>query len=193
MKEFPKEQVHAAYRRAPEAVQAAFGSETTADIVMDLKTKYRLHVDTAGSLGKEIGYLLLGMRSPAEFFGNLMLEGADEQTARGIMQEVNERIFMPLKRQMTSSEAPARPIETYAPVTAPARAPQPEAAVSAPSIEYPPAQSLPGSSEPVPQKPDASSNLAATAEPAPALTPEGVSGQKIIKEYASDPYREAIT
>lgn len=100
MSAIPKEQIVAAYQNAPETIQETFNSEDTARVIDDIRTKYRLHVDTAGTIGYEVGYLLLGLRSPAEFFGNLMLSGTDEQTARGIMEEINQRIFIPLNQRV---------------------------------------------------------------------------------------------
>lgn len=208
MSPIPKEQVLAAYERAPQPVREAFNSEVTTNIILDMKSKYRLHVDTAGVFGQEVGYLLLGLRSPAEFFGTLMLSGTDEQTTRSIMEEVNERIFIPLKRQM--ADAPASPVPAGSYAQAPEPAPVREAPVPAPFLEYAPAPTLPGSPEPVP----------APAAPPPAAVPQSVQASApaaavpveaawqpqpsvqspapvlpatpIIKDYATDPYREPI-
>lgn len=214
MSPIPQEQVLAAYQRAPQPVRDAFNSEVTANVILDLKTKYRLHVDTAGMLGSEVGYMLLGLRSPAEFFGTLMLSGTDEQTARGIMEEVNERIFMPLKRQiMDSGRAPA-PVQSYTEAAAPTPAKEP--VVAPPALEYaPPAPTLPGSPEPAPMPEPVASTpppmptpepapapappqpvpppVPASSIPTPPPTPSAPATHTIPgKGYAVDPYREPV-
>ena len=64
---FTKEQVLAAYNAAPDFVRATFNDEKTTQIVIGLQTKYQLHIDSAGILAKEIGYLLLGLTNPSKF------------------------------------------------------------------------------------------------------------------------------
>ncbi len=162
MNPIPQEKVVAAYQAAPQHVREAFSSEVTSKVVMDMKAKYRLHVDAAGTIGHEVGYLLLGLRSPAEFFGGLMLLGTDEQTARGIMEEINERIFLPLKRQMSGTpSAPVAP-ENYTATSEPVTPMREEASIpvpkpsfaTVPSIDYTPSPktsvTLPGSPVEVP-------------------------------------------
>lgn len=151
MAQFTQTQVLDAFSRAPEPIQEAFSSELTADVVSDIKAKFRLHIDVAGNLGRELGYLMLGLINPAEFFGGLMLAGTDEATAKGIMEEINSRIFIPLKQQVSGAgRVPAPPPVTYAeaPVVEEKTAPM----VPPPALDYEPARAatLPGSSEPVP-------------------------------------------
>lgn len=217
MNPIPKEQLLAAYQRAPQEVRDAFNGEVTAEIIMDMKTKYRLHVDVAGNLGNEVGYMLLGLRSPAEFFGNLMLSGTDEQTSRAIMEEVSQRIFIPLKRQMTAQTSASTPVESYI-VAQEAQSPQTKTPVMpVPTIEYTPpvSQTLPGSpvaapmpttrnpemkdvsidqgaeTSHIPQEP-----LSKTTRTSASIT-QPSAGQNnppipIKKDYAADPYRESV-
>lgn len=164
MAHFTQDQVLDAYAKAPEAIQEAFSSELTADVVSDIKAKFRLHVDVAGNLGKEVGYLMLGLINPAEFFGGLMLAGTDEATAKGIMEEINSRIFIPLKQQVSGAgKAPAPAPVTYAetPVAEEKTTPM----VPPPALDYEPARAaiLPGSSESVP--------VIAPSNPTPAQQP----------------------
>ncbi len=142
MARFTQEQLLEAYRRAPEAIQDTYGSELMAGVINDIKTRFRLHVDVVGSIEREVGYLMLGLISPAEFFGSLMLSGTDEQSARGIMEEVNQRIFIPLKRRMSGvTQAPVME-GTYA--NTPER-PVREPAVPTPALDYEAPATLPGS------------------------------------------------
>jgi hypothetical protein len=212
MNPIPKDQVLAAYQRAPQPVRDTFNSEVTTNVILDMKAKYRLHVDVAGTFGQEVGYLLLGLRSPAEFFGNLMLSGTDEQTARGIIQEVNERIFLPLKRQMTEGARESPSIVTNAPAPTPSPV-APVQPIPPPALEYAPPQTLPGSPMPAPMPavvavqspvpaPAVSSPIQApsampTASDAPSTpfiqtSPSSVPATPLTKDYAADPYREPI-
>ena len=182
-------------------------------VITDIKAKYRLHVDLAGNIEREIGYLMLGLVSPAEFFGTLMLSGTDEQTARGIMEEVNERIFMPLKRQIMESGRGPAPVQSYAQTAAPIPAKEP--VVAPPALEYvPPAPTLPGSPEPAPMPAPAPAAPTPAPEPAPqpapppqpmpspAPTPSAPTPPPVPpapaasaipgKGYAVDPYREPV-
>lgn len=201
MNSIPKEKVIAAYQSAPEVVREAFNSEVTSQIILDMKTTHRLHVDVAGTLASEVGYLLLGLRSPAEFFGNLMLSGTDEQTARSIMEEVNNRIFIPLRNQVRSKSSS----ELVQPYTAQEPAPRPiqQPLAPTPTIEYtPPAPvTLPGSPEPAPMPvppvsvsaPEPVQNTAPIQDfsaPIPLQKPEPQN--PIRKDYGADPYREPI-
>lgn len=216
MARYTQEQLLEAFRKAPEPIQEAYGGEVMTKVITDIKTKYRLHVDLVGNIEREVGYLMLGLVSPAEFFGTLMLSGTDEQAARGIMEEVNERIFMPLKRQiMESGRAPA-PVQSYAQAAAPAPAKEP--AVAPPALEYaPPAQTLPGSPEPAPMPAPAPAAPTPPPVPAPEPAPAPAPPQPVPppapapsiptpppvppappasaipgKGYAVDPYREPV-
>ncbi|HRH55386.1 MAG TPA: hypothetical protein PK609_00795 [Candidatus Paceibacterota bacterium] len=210
MAQYTQEQLLAAYQRAPEPIQDAYGSEATEKVIDDVRTKYRLHVDVAANLDREVGYLMLGLVSPAEFFGSLMLSGTDEQTARGILQEINDRIFIPLKRQVMTAPKSAPPIASYVASTPPPQAPRP-APVSAPALEYEPkTPMLPGSFEPVPApvapapeppRVEAPIPAAVPVTPptpsyvppmAPQEPPRAATPPPSVKPYSNDPYREPV-
>lgn len=101
-----KEEARAAYNTAPEAIRNAFNSEATMEAIQNIRNTYGLHVDIAGELGKEVGYMLLGLLSPSEFFGDLILAGIDEKNARIILEELNTKIFIPLQRSIKTPDSP---------------------------------------------------------------------------------------
>jgi len=110
MPNFPKEQVIKAYQDAPALVRETFNSEDTVATIRDIRTRYNLHIDTAGTLGENVGYMLLGLLSPSEFFGEMVLAGVDQETAKGILDALNTRIFMPLRDRIMNGGA--RPTKT---------------------------------------------------------------------------------
>lgn len=127
------EQVRTAYAAAPQAIRTAFSSEETTAVIVALTQTYQLHVDTAGLLGKQVGWLLLGLMSPMEFLGGLVDAGVDGDTAKKIITEVNEKIFVPLRARMETAEGKER-------------LPQPEPTVSDPApatVAMPPAPTTP--------------------------------------------------
>lgn len=116
---------------------------------MALKSRYQLHVDAAGQIGKEIGYLLLGVISPMEFIGRLVDSGVDGVTAKNIANDINTEIFLPLQEIMRNpgSYVPARAPESEddeaaeEPITTPQ--PIPRELAGLPSVPYASARDVP--------------------------------------------------
>jgi hypothetical protein len=124
---FTKDQIIGAYNRAPDPVRKIFNADTTTQIVLGLQGSFQLHVDQTGVLAKEIGYLLLGLENPDVFMQHLRAAGFDENTVQGIVREVNEKIFIPLRKEMEQVPSGAREAQPSAPVV-----PRPKAAVPPP-------------------------------------------------------------
>jgi hypothetical protein len=129
----------------PKPVQDFITGPDRARIALALTQKYRLHADQAGEFETAYIHMLLGISSPEEFVDTLTRAGISSEDVRGLVTDVNEQVFMPLRRAEQGS------------TSTPAPQPAPRAAM--------PAQILPGSSEPVP-----SPTPARTAE-APVQTP----------------------
>lgn len=222
MARYTQEQLITAYRNAPVSIQDTLDGGLVEKVVSDVQVRCRLHADVASTLDDETRFLLLGLVNPAEFFGSLMLAGTDEQTARSIMEEINNRIFIPLKQQVSGSTAKAPAPISYS--ETPVRVPTPTPVAPPPALDYAPTpvtQILPGSFAAVP----APVQHMAPEVPAPAVeTPPVVASHTmvsdmasiqqtqvappaiappapsqplpsqppIIKSYGSDPYREPI-
>lgn len=119
-----KEQVLNAYNNAPAIVRAVFNADLTTQIIVGMRAKFQLHIDSAGILGKEVGYLLLGLTDPNKFIDHLKSQNFSEQTVNEIVKEVNQKIFVPLREEMRKGSSaaaqpprPARP--TLQPVVRP--------------------------------------------------------------------------
>ncbi|MDB4991938.1 MAG: hypothetical protein JWL75_183 [Parcubacteria group bacterium] len=100
MRTFTKEQVIATYQDSPKLVRDVFNAEETVAVIRDIRTRYNLHIDTAGTLGENVGYMLIGLLSPSEFFGEMVLSGVDQEVAKSILEALNTRIFIPLRDRM---------------------------------------------------------------------------------------------
>ena len=120
---FPKERVLAAYNSAPQPLRDVFNAESTASIIGALRNKHQLHVDVAGNLGRETGYLLLGLTDPAQFIVRLQNEGLPELVVRDIAMEINQKIFVPLQQKMREGgggkPAPQVTVPSYKPPPTP--------------------------------------------------------------------------
>lgn len=137
------EQVRTAYAAAPAPIREAFSSEDTTKIILDLQNRHKLHVDSTGVLGRQVGYLLLGLISPMEFLGGLVEAGVSAEAAKDIVSEVNEQVFIPLRAKMQGVQPTPRPTTTPAPASIPVRE-YPEARpVTAPLVPAPSLQAAP--------------------------------------------------
>lgn len=104
----------------PAPIRAFFVSGKVEIVAKELMQKHQLHIDQASIVEREIILLLLGLKTPAEFMQALAEEAKlSEQVIGGIVQEVNERIFVPLRaEEMKAGQSvrPAMPAERPQPV-----------------------------------------------------------------------------
>ncbi len=120
----------------PKPVQDFVTGPDRARIALSLSQKYQLHVDQAGAFEIAYMHMLLGISSPEEFVDTLTKAGISSEAVRGLANDVNEQVFVPLRK---AEQEPAAPVpKAVAPVVAPLPAPA--------------APILPGSTEPVPQQ-----------------------------------------
>ncbi|MCX6789919.1 MAG: hypothetical protein NTV60_00115, partial [Candidatus Kaiserbacteria bacterium] len=93
-----KDQVIEAYNNAPDFVRAAFNDGKTTQVIVGLQSKFQLHIDQAGTLSKEVGYLLIGLIDQEKFARRLKSSGFSDQAVTEIARELNEKIFMPIRK-----------------------------------------------------------------------------------------------
>ena len=100
MDQSTEDQVLKAYERAPKAVQDALTDGPVIDFMMGLQANYHLHIDTAGSISGMIRDMLLGLLTPSDFYSRLSKLGIDSSDAQKLTQELNEKVFTPLRDYM---------------------------------------------------------------------------------------------
>lgn len=105
---------------APQIVQDAVTSPATQQVLGGLSKQYSLHIDVSGLLEKLTSYMLLGYVSPEQFLQEMRAAGVLDQQARQIVDEINKKIFVPLRAQMMGSlqgvEQPKKPVMPQRPV-----------------------------------------------------------------------------
>lgn len=97
----------------PQPVRDFVTSPERARIALSLTYKHRLHADEAGEFERAYMFMLLGISSPEEFVDTLTKAGIPPETVRALAQDVNEQVFVPLRK---AEQAPQR--ATVAPTQA---------------------------------------------------------------------------
>lgn len=100
------EQLLQALKNAPPLVREAFGSDSTANAISKIRDRYNLHIDVIGQISKDVGHLLLGFMDPVSFLESLVGKGIDRESAKAIVTDLNQEIFLPLQKKMREGASP---------------------------------------------------------------------------------------
>src|SRR3989344_498601 len=85
----------------PQDIQDAFFSDSVSQAILDIGKKYGLSIDKVGELGDEISDIMFGITPTGDFIKNLSERlGVDKEKARVIAEDVNQKIFQPIKASM---------------------------------------------------------------------------------------------
>lgn len=159
----------------PGPIQDFLLSPKRNETIFRLSQKYGLHTDTAGVFERAFLSMLLGVSTPQEFITDLTSAGLPEVTVNGLMEDVNQEVFIPLRNaeRLAATQpvpepvmtAPLVPPPSFTPVTqapplppaqpvvvppAPAAQPQPPVYTPAPP---PPASYAPAPAQQMPAMP----------------------------------------
>lgn len=97
-------------QEVPQQIKNFFANRRLDPITLNLVAKYKLRIDQAAVLEREIILLLLGLEDPGEFVRTLGDEAKlDQATIQGITQDVNAQIFVPLREEMEGKRPPQPP------------------------------------------------------------------------------------
>jgi hypothetical protein len=200
----------AAFQTLPVPIRQFLLSLKISEFSDDLGKRYGLPFDTISALAKDTSYLLAGLINPDQFQAELTQMGIGSEAAAAIIQELNEKIFKPLREEVKNAPpeesaeletVPAAPAPTPAP--APSITPRPMPRPIPPPLVPSPSVTLPGSDVPlpppappapfVPQPPVPLSPRPAPPQPnaGPARPdPKREELHNVLKAYGVDPYRE---
>lgn len=134
----------------PKPVRDFVTSPERARIALSLTYKHRLHADEAGEFERAYMFMLLGISSPEEFVDTLTRAGIPPETVRALAQDVNEQVFVPLRKaEQTPKRPPVIPVQatTLPGSTVPVPPPIPHRQKTAPLVPppslVPPPQTVP--------------------------------------------------
>lgn len=94
------ESVAQVMRTLPPVIRTYLLQGKLTPVVKDLTERYSLRIDQGGVLERETMLLLMGVEDPTEFIQALTELGLDKETVNGIVQDVNDQIFVPLQKEM---------------------------------------------------------------------------------------------
>lgn len=99
--EYQNDEIMNAYRNLPQILKEAIFSVDTTQAIQDIGTKYKLTVEKSSDLMNETILVMLGLTHPNQFIANLAerLE-IDKETARQIAEEINSKIFFPIRETL---------------------------------------------------------------------------------------------
>lgn len=189
-------------------------------VAKSLMAKYGLRIDQGGVLEGEILLLLMGVDTPDEFTQALIEKAKiDERSVGGIIQDINDQIFVPLRKEEEAQSRSGGVLQTAssteivkptASSSSPGRSAPPHLS-TAPVAPLPPKTVMPSTPArpfsvggPLPSEqrerisniaPRSSApppaNLPGAMPPAPPPPPKPVV-RPPITSYSTDPYREPI-
>jgi hypothetical protein len=97
---FPIEQVKEAYEAASDAARAVFNDEETTKILVELDRELHLDDAQAATLGREAGYVIVGLTDQNDFTDRLKAAGFSPDMVNAILFEVMKKIFLPLSKKL---------------------------------------------------------------------------------------------
>lgn len=132
---FPREQVIAAYNKAPDAMRTAFNDEKTTELLINLRKILQFEPVLAPILGREVGYLLIGLTTPDKFRQRLVEAHFPEHIVAFISAEITQKILLPIVKEKAKLQSSEPAVGT--PQTAPTPAPQaPKASAPLPKVVH---------------------------------------------------------
>ncbi len=171
MKNYSDSEILEAIKKAPAPIREIIEDVQTALDIAEIGQRLNFHIDQIGTLAELNRNMLLGLIGPQEFFQELIILKIPEIQAKEIMNEINQKIFVPLQKQMREEASaspvtpppPSRIVRTMAPAVQGANASMPSYAP--PKLEVRPSPVIP------PTSPMATQGTARSFEPRYALPP----------------------
>ncbi len=182
----------------PAPVRNFFAEGKVGPVARMLIEKYALRIDQGAVVGREIIFLLLGIKSPSEFAAALVQDANIPQaTVEAIMADLNERVFVPLQNEIRKTAPLQAPIQAPTPRPAPQQVPVPSYTPppppQAPRVQPPPPPPPPPQRPAAPVAPQPQSRAPAaptTQRGAPPSNLPGTGGFDRMLEDREEPHIE---
>ena len=100
------------FNSLPPVIRSYIVDGSVAPIIEDIGKKYSFHVDVIGKLEQESTYMLMGLISPAEILGEMVLSNISSDVAKSVLQDLNSRIFTPLQKRIREDSSMETVIES---------------------------------------------------------------------------------
>jgi len=113
------ESVRTLMENVPAPVRAFLVSPERNRIILALTQKHRLRVDQGAVLERDLIFMLLGILTPAEFAASLQRSGVPQETLAPLVKDVNEQIFVRLRREEQATGVASAPKGTAVPSISP--------------------------------------------------------------------------
>lgn len=142
MRHFTNQEIADATKKVPKLIQDELSSgEDTAVVLAQMGQRYKLHIDQIGILAELNRNMLLGLVGPEEFLKELIAAGVSDKDAREIMTEINQKIFVPLRKEeekgsMIATEVRPSPEFPKVEPQRPVPVPTPPASASQPASHF---------------------------------------------------------
>ena len=98
---YTQEELRERYLKLPKQLQDALFSVDSAEAIRQIGEKHKLMIDKIGLLADETGYVMLGLTHPKDFISRIVERlGVDQKTSRELAEEINEKIFSPVREHL---------------------------------------------------------------------------------------------
>lgn len=114
------------YDALSDVVKDVMFADASADKITAIGKEHGLLIDQVGALASEIGYFMLGMTPPQDFKKRLMAHvGVESTVAEEIIKELNESIFIPIRKHLAEIHPEDEMVDTAPPPPPPQPTPPP--------------------------------------------------------------------
>lgn len=103
-KEYSKDEILKSFKNAPPAVREMLSGEELSEMLYNLSKENSLSKENMILVAESNRNLLLGLTSPAEVLGNFIFAGIPAEEAQKILEELNQKIFIPTHKKMLLKE-----------------------------------------------------------------------------------------
>ena len=104
MTPYTPQEVEEHFQRLPEPLKEAMMSVENSERIFEVGKKFALTVEQIGFLAEESGYVVLGLTHPQDFVARLGQHmRVDADKAKNIAQEINHRVFFPLREGLKAA------------------------------------------------------------------------------------------